>query len=108
MPKLRQISLVTLILCALLHAWFGHDLLHGHHHQDLGEASYSTAYKSQADQFSSLLGTPALTTDFVLWNLQDKGYWIATLEDFEVTFQSYDLLDAKQVPRPPPAFSLIA
>lgn len=105
--RLRHIGLVGLLLCALSHAWFGHNLLHGHHHHDLGEASYSSASRGQADQLDSLLGAPALPTDIVLWNLQCQALWIATVEETESTFQSSHLLDLKQVPRPPPAFSFI-
>ena len=110
MLRLRQISLVAILLCALSHAWFGHDLFHGHHHDELHEASYSTSWKGQADQLSStLLGSPALVSRVLLWDhLRDKGSWIATTEDVDTSFQAPHFLDAKQIPRPPPHFPFIA
>lgn len=110
MLRLRQISLVALLFCALTHAWFGHDLLlHGHHHDELHEASYSTSWKGQANQLSSLLGSPALVPKVLLWNhLQDPGACIATIEDVEANLQLSHFLDAKRVPRPPPLLSFIA
>lgn len=109
MPQLRQIGLVALLLCALSHAWFGHDLFHGHHHDELHEASYSTSWKGQADQLTSLLGSPALLTPTQDWaHLQTSGDWIDTIEESSPSFQAPHFLDAQQVPRPPPSFSFIA
>jgi hypothetical protein len=105
MFRLRQISLVAILFCALSHAWVGHDYFHGHHHDELQEAAYSTSWKGQADQLSST----ALTTKVLLWNhLSDRGLWIATCEDLDTSFQAPHFLDAKQVPRPPPRFSFVA
>lgn len=109
MPRLRQISLVALLFCALSHAWFGHDLFHGHHHNELHEASYSTSWKGQADQISSLLGSPALLTPIQDWeHLYTTGSWIDTVEESGLSFKAPHFLDAKQVPRPPPSLSFIA
>ena len=109
MSGLRQISLVTLLFCALSHAWFGHDLLHGHHHDELHEASYSTSWKGQVDQLSSLLGATALLTPIQDWkHLKHTGAWIDTIEETSRSFQAPHFLDAKQLPRPPPRFSFIA
>lgn len=106
---MRHIGLIALLFCALSHAWFGHDLLHGHHHHELQEASYSTAWKGQTDQLSSLLDSPALVPRLILWRkLQVQGPWVATLENTETNVESAKFLDAKQVPRPPPRFSFIA
>lgn len=108
MPKLRQISLVALLFCALSHAWFGHNLYHGHHHDELQETSYSTSWKSQTDQFS-LLNFAALPTPVRDWeHLQSRGSWIDTVEETNLSFEAPHFLDAKQVPRPPPAFPFIA
>ena len=108
MLRLRRISLLAILFCGLFHAWFGHDLLHGHHHHDLEEASYSTVWKGQADHLSSLLSSPALTTDVFLWEPPSTDPWIATVEALEFTYSSAHLLDTSQAPRPPPVFSFIA
>jgi len=108
MLKLRQISLVALLFCALSHAWYGHDLLHGHHHDELHETSYSASWKGQTDQFS-LLNFAALPTPVRDWeNLQSRGSWIDTVEETNLSFEAPHFLDAKQVPRPPPSLSFIA
>ena len=109
MPKLRQISLVALLFCALSHAWFGHDLFHGHHHDELNETSYSTSWKGQTDQFSSLLHFAALPTPTQNWeHLPSRGDWIDSVEETNLSFEVPHFLDAKQVPRPPPSLSFIA
>lgn len=106
---MRHIGLITLLFCALSHAWFGHDLFHGHHHDELQEASYSTSWKGQTDQLSSLLGSPALLIPIQDWDhLRISGTWIETVEETNRSFQAPHFLDAKQVPRPPPFLSFIA
>ena len=108
MLRLRQIGLIALLLCALSHAWCIHDFLHGHHHDDLGEASYSTIWRGQAGELSTLLSSPALVTGYFQWSLPTTNSWIATVEEVAENFQAPHLLDPRQVPRPPPVFSLIA
>lgn len=41
--RARRLVLILVLLAGLFHAWGGHDWLFGHHHRQLGEASYSTS-----------------------------------------------------------------
>lgn len=45
--KLRTTFVFSLILAALMHAWVGHDLLHGHHHEELTDSNYTVIVRSQ-------------------------------------------------------------
>lgn len=70
----RQTSIASLLLCALLYAWLGHDLQqHHHHHHDgpqhvqhdtQGEASHTKAVHRGQDDATPQLLVVALLTGF--------------------------------------------
>ncbi len=104
--ELKKIGLAGLLLLSLCHAWFGHDLIHGHHHQDLGEATYSTSTQrvATADLQVHLLTLATLVSFYdltfhaprVIVELRDEN--LATVVDPQ-------FLERIHSPRAPPAFS---
>lgn len=98
----RRILLVLLLMLGLAHAWYGHDYLHGHHHQELGEASYSTSPSSSGGDGASTVAIlpPCLQS----W----RGLLAPPLQVLEVrepeTLVYHDpLYRARSLsPRPPP------
>lgn len=107
MPReLRNIGLAGLLLLSLCHAWFGHDLVHGHHHQNLGEATYSTSPQRSA---TADLQVPLLTVA-TLFSFCDLTFIapreIVELRDETVaTFTDPQFLERIHSPRAPPVFS---
>ncbi len=47
-------------MLGLAHAWYGHDYLHGHHHRELGEASYSTSPSGGDGASTAVILVPCL------------------------------------------------
>ncbi len=104
---LRHIGIVGMLLWSLLHAWFGHDLVHGHHHKNLGEATYSTAPSRSvgADQVLSLATVALLTTfcDLLVYS----PTVVLELRDFEYDiYRDPQFLEKVHSPRAPPASPL--
>lgn len=47
MERLARQMIGALVCFALLHSWFGHDLLHGHYHSDLDGSNYTLVLRNQ-------------------------------------------------------------
>ena len=102
---LRKIGVVGLLLCGLLHAWFGHDLFHGGHHPNHkapGEATHTTAvYQTDISTVAKLAPVALLITvcDFALPQLREAEQTF----DFEVVgFAEPQFLERPQSQRAPP------
>jgi hypothetical protein len=104
MGNVRHMSVIVVLLLSLAHAWFGHDLVHGHHHQDLGEASYSTAAPKAQSEHSFQVFAAVLVTSFFEWDIQQSEGVIALSESTGFSWRDPLHQDPKQIPRPPPVF----
>ena len=59
---------ITLLACALIIAWFGHDIFRTDYHRELGQASWDTgSWRSQVDDSSELPNLTVLPTSFYRW-----------------------------------------
>lgn len=97
----QKLILVMFLLTGLGHAWGGHDWLFGHHHRQLGEASYSASWGEEEKQRSdkavvppSLITLKSLEGDLPSSTPQ-RWIWISFLH------RNPDLLGPDR-PRPPP------
>lgn len=48
---MHRVSIIGFLLWALAHSWVGHDVLHGHHHDELDETSWSVYVKHDSSSF---------------------------------------------------------
>ena len=59
---------ITLLACALIIAWFGHDIFRTDYHRELGQASWDTgSWRSQVDDSSELTNLTVLPTSLFRW-----------------------------------------
>ena len=99
---LRHITIVSLLLWSLLHAWSGHDLIQDHDH-DLGEASYSTALqRTNTDQVIQL-ATVALLTSFCHLLVAAPTDVVEVQPFADVLLIDPQFLEKVHSPRAPPA-----
>jgi hypothetical protein len=103
---LRKSGVVGLLLLGLLHAWFGHDLFHGHHHghhQDPAQAAHTTAvHRSDNGPIAKIAPVALLITlcDFALPPLSQHT---EVCVDFEVVDSiEPQFLERPQSQRAPP------
>ena len=107
---LRHIGIVGLLMWSLVQAWFGHDLLHGHHHEghrSSDEATHTKAvYRIDANVVSQLLPVALLVgfCDFLLPEPVEESF----VHEIEIAvYIDPQFLDRPQSPRAPPIFSFI-
>lgn len=97
------IALTFLLVLSLAHAWFGHDLLQGHHHRELGEASYSSPARGDVDQISALAAVlPELLFARLLVGAPGQTVEIVA-HPCDLCYRDPLYLSTSLVPRPPPA-----
>lgn len=60
LARLGHVTLAGVLLCALLHSWVGHTLIHGHHHAELSESSYATTVRGDDSDGFTFVAPPAL------------------------------------------------
>ena len=92
--------LVGLLLCTLMLAWFGHDLLGKGYHDILGQASYDTGGWIDVGPVSHAVAVPEV--GFELQAPQFEGYVVYRASG-SATLPSLTPIFRKHVPRPPPA-----
>lgn len=101
----RHISMVGLLMWSLMHAWFGHDLVHGHHHQNLDEAAYSTAAPRSDTDVLSQLGPAALLVGFCDFAMAKPTETLEALTFEVASFSDPPSLEKIHSPRAPPSYS---
>lgn len=105
---LRKISIVGLLLLSLIHAWSGHDLIHGHGHSSLGEVSYSTTHSRADLQNLFVVSCVAILTGIFELDLKPTMLVIEIVAHDDDALPDPVPISAGYIPRPPPSFSSIA
>jgi hypothetical protein len=99
-------GVVGLLLWGLLHAWFGHDLFHGHHHghhQDPGEATHTAVVHRTDNSPLAKLALVAILVTVCDFASPPEPRKAEESVDFEVVgFVEPQFLERPQSQRAPP------
>ena len=100
-----RLAILAVLLCGLIHSWFGHTFVHDHHHEELSETSYVVSVRLDLDNTISELIPPVLLTGIVDFAsmIDTRSFEFVELE--EVRRPIPCLIGRINTGRAPPAFS---